>query len=103
VLRPSPSDCSLFGGDAVNPLVSLRHPWKKERGATLLFCPGFLVQLKHYMRVQLHPYASISSLYMQLWLVAVIIDFLMGNGPTVMENVRLIHHTSHVCTTYETM
>jgi hypothetical protein len=31
---------SISGVNAINPLVALRHPWKKERGAILLFCPG---------------------------------------------------------------
>jgi hypothetical protein len=37
---------SISGVSAINPLVAydiclcLRHPWRKERGAILLFCPG---------------------------------------------------------------
>jgi hypothetical protein len=29
---------SISGVSAINPLV--RHPWRKGRGAILLFCPG---------------------------------------------------------------
>jgi hypothetical protein len=29
---------SISGVSAINPLV--RYPWRKERGAILLFCPG---------------------------------------------------------------
>jgi hypothetical protein len=31
---------SISGVSAVNPLVALRHPRKKGRGAVLFFCPG---------------------------------------------------------------
>jgi hypothetical protein len=34
---------SISGVSAINPFLFsrlLRHPWKKERGAILLFCPG---------------------------------------------------------------
>jgi hypothetical protein len=36
----STSGGELGSGDAVNPLAALNDPWKKERGAILLFCPG---------------------------------------------------------------
>jgi hypothetical protein len=36
---------SISGVSAINPLVALRHPWKKERGAILLFCPGYHTRL----------------------------------------------------------
>jgi hypothetical protein len=44
----------ISGGDAVNPLVAcydsrlLRHPWKKERGAILLFCPRHHFTTSHH-------------------------------------------------------
>jgi hypothetical protein len=30
----------ISGVSAINPLVLSRHPWKKERGAIRLVCPG---------------------------------------------------------------
>jgi hypothetical protein len=31
---------SISGVSAINPSRLLRHPWRKKRGAILLFCPG---------------------------------------------------------------
>jgi hypothetical protein len=36
---------SISSVSAINPLGLLQHPWKKERGAIILFCPGHHTRL----------------------------------------------------------
>jgi hypothetical protein len=45
VLSPSPSYCSLFQVKVLSFSRLLRHLWRKERGAILLFCPGHHTRL----------------------------------------------------------
>jgi hypothetical protein len=44
---------SISGVSAINPLVAyaLRHPWRKERGAILLFSPGHHTRLSKYIHL----------------------------------------------------
>jgi hypothetical protein len=47
---------SISGVSSINPLATkglieltpLRHPWRKERGAILLFCTGHHTRLNYY-------------------------------------------------------
>jgi hypothetical protein len=78
----------ISGVSAINPL---RHPWRKERGAILLFCPGHNTRLKREINMFMYEvrrelsigYTSMQSLlckgycqYAKFQLVYITIDVL---------------------------
>jgi hypothetical protein len=51
VVSPSPYDCSLSQLGVLFFSRLLRHSWKEDRGAILLFCPGQLINFYNLINV----------------------------------------------------